>query len=344
MSKTSMSWPIRSVSSFGACLLLLAAVLTCLDGSAARAATPSDALLQTLKSEGPISDFAGLMSPDERVDVLNRLKELRQRTGAQFALVTLRSLDGGQIDDFTVRLFNRWGVGEKGKNNGVMLLVAIQDRKARIEVGYGLESTLTDAQADRILKEQLFPSFKQQHYAEGLSRAVAQIAEIIENGGIVQSQPRPVTAENIEQAETSQPQSRSAVVERAEDRQIPRPQSMPLNVQFVPHESPFTFIFPLFVVAVIVIFIAAILRVAGSSGQYGGDQTGTGLSWPYGHLGGWGFNGGWGGSGFSSGGFGGGFGGGSFGGGGFGGGCSSSVGSSGFGGGSSGGGGASGSW
>ena len=185
MSKTSMSWPIRSVhsSGVGVCLLLLAiAILTCLNGSVAQAATPSDTLLQNLQPEGPISDFAGLMSPDERVAILNRLKELRRKTGTQFALVTIQSLEGGQIDDFTVRLFNRWGVGEKGKNNGVMLLVAIQDRKARVEVGYGLESILTDAQADRILKEQLFPSFKQQHYAEGLSLAVSRIAEIIESG------------------------------------------------------------------------------------------------------------------------------------------------------------------
>ena len=213
MSKTSMSWPIRSVlsSGFGFCLLSLAAViLTCLNGSAARAATPSDALLQTLQPEGPVSDFAGLMSPDERVKILNRLKELRRKTGAQFALVTLQSLEGGQIDDFTVRLFNKWGVGEKGKNNGVMLLVAIQDRKARVEVGYGLESILTDAQADSILKEQLFPSFKQQHYAEGLSLAVAQIAEIIESGKTAQPQPRPAVAENMN-TRNAQPQPRPMV-------------------------------------------------------------------------------------------------------------------------------------
>ena len=218
-----MSWPIRSISStgFGICLLSLAAVILVPQLFSARAATPSDALLQTLQPEGPVSDFAGLMSPDERVKILNRLKELRRKTGAQFALVTLQSLEGGQIDDFTVRLFNKWGVGEKGKNNGVMLLVAIQDRKARIEVGYGLESILTDAQADRILKEQLFPSFKQQHYAEGLSLAVEQIAEIIEGGETAPPQPRPAVAENVERGETAPPQPRPAVAENSTGRNGP---------------------------------------------------------------------------------------------------------------------------
>ena len=105
-----------------------------------------------------------------------------RRTGAQFALVTLPSLEGGQIDDFTNKLFAKWGVGEKGKNNGVMLLVAVQDRKARIEPGYGLEPILPDALAGRVLDEQLFPAFKQGRYAQGMTQAVNRIAEIIERG------------------------------------------------------------------------------------------------------------------------------------------------------------------
>jgi uncharacterized protein len=339
MSKTSISWPIRSVLSpgFGVCLLALSAcILTCLNGSAARAVTPSDALLQTLQPEGPVSDFAGLMSPDERVTILNRLKELRRKTGAQFALVTLQSLEGGQIDDFTVRLFNKWGVGEKSKNNGVMLLVAIQDRKARIEVGYGLESILTDAQADRILKEQLFPSFKQQHYAEGLSRAVAQLAQIVEGRETAQSQPRPTLTENIEHGEATLPQSMPAGTENREQGATTLPHSMPVNVHFVPHESPFASIFQVFIViAVVAAVFGAILRLIASSGPPRGGSTGTGLGSFGSNFSGWGYSGGWGGYGFG----GGGFGGGSFGGGGFGGGCSG-----GFGGGSSGGGGASGGW
>jgi uncharacterized protein len=129
-----------------------------------------------------VSDFAGLLAPADRTAVDHRLGQLRHQTGDQFALVTLDSLEGGQIDDFAVKLFKKWGVGEKGKNNGVMLLVAVKDRKARIEVGYGLEPILPDALAGRVLDEELYPSFKQHRYSEGLRRAVDRIAEILDRG------------------------------------------------------------------------------------------------------------------------------------------------------------------
>jgi len=164
-------------------LLLWAAItVACLNGSVAWAVIPSDALLQRLQPQGAVSDFAALLSPADRAAIDNRLSELRQKTGAQLALVTLKSLEGGQIDDFAVKLFKKWGIGEKGKNNGIMLLVAITDRKARIEVGYGLEPILPDALAGRVLDEQLYPSFKQQHYGQGLTLVVNRIAEIIERG------------------------------------------------------------------------------------------------------------------------------------------------------------------
>jgi uncharacterized protein len=108
------------------------------------------------------------------------------------AVVIVRSLQGGQVDDFTVKLFQRWGVGQDQKKNGVMLLVALDDRKARIEVGYGLEPILPDALAGRILREQLFPAFKQKQYGPGLSAAVNRIAEIVERG-----EPAPPEAQGI---------------------------------------------------------------------------------------------------------------------------------------------------
>lgn len=174
------SFSVACVSRLFCCAAVVAAWLS---STIARAAIPSDELLQSLQPQGAVSDFAGLLAPADRTAIDGRLRELRQRTSAQFALVTLDSLKGGQIDDFTNKLFKKWGVGEKkGKNNGVMLLVAIKDRKARIEVGYGLEAILPDALAGRVLDEQLFPSFKQQHYAQGLRLAVNRIAEIIERG------------------------------------------------------------------------------------------------------------------------------------------------------------------
>lgn len=143
-------------------------------------AAPADDLLASLQAAGDVNDFANVLSPAERAALEQRCRELRERTGAQLAVVVLRSLQGGQVDDFAVKLFKQWGIGQGDKNNGVLLLVAIDDRKARVEVGYGLEPILPDALAGRVLQEQLFPAFKQQRYAAGLTAAVNRIAEIVE--------------------------------------------------------------------------------------------------------------------------------------------------------------------
>ena len=141
---------------------------------------PTDRLLWSLQPTADVNDFAGILTPAEKESLEERCRNLREKSGAQLAVVTIKSLEGGQIDDFAVKLFKRWGIGQKDQKNGVLLLVAIQDRKARIEVGYGLEPILPDALAGRILNEQLFPAFKQQHYADGLTAAVDRIVLIVE--------------------------------------------------------------------------------------------------------------------------------------------------------------------
>jgi uncharacterized protein len=146
------------------------------------AAAPTDDLLQSLQATADVNDFAGVLSQPERNALEQRCRELRERTGSQLTVVTLRSLQGGDVDDFTEKLFRKWGVGQGEQDNGVMLLVAVEDRRARIEVGYGLEPVLPDALAGRILQEQLFPAFREQRYADGLSAAVNRIVEIVERG------------------------------------------------------------------------------------------------------------------------------------------------------------------
>src|SRR5438874_4105583 len=162
--------------------IIFSAFLTCLAFAAAHAQEelPTDRLLRTLHPTADVNDFAGVLNPAQRQSLEERCRKLREKTGAQLAVVTLKSLEGGQIDDFAVKLFKQWGIGEKDQKNGILLLVAIQDHRARIEVGYGLEPILPDALAGRILDEQLFPAFKQQRYAEGLNAAVDRIAQIVE--------------------------------------------------------------------------------------------------------------------------------------------------------------------
>jgi uncharacterized protein len=169
------SWAVRRACAL-ALLLSLAWPLI------AAAAIPSDELLNSLQPSADVNDYAGILSATEEAALEQRCRELREKTGAQLAVVILDSLQGGQIDDFTVKLFQRWSVGQAGKDNGIMLLVALQDRKARIEVGYGLEPVLPDVLAGRILSEQLFPAFKQQRYAAGLSAAVDRIVDLVVRG------------------------------------------------------------------------------------------------------------------------------------------------------------------
>lgn len=170
------------------CAALLCAALPLADslssgsGAALAQVIPADALLQRLEPAGHVNDLASLLNEGERSAMEQRLVQLRQQKGAEVAVVLLPSLDGGQIDDFANKLFQKWGLGKKDEDNGLLLLVAVEDRKARIEVGYGLEAILPDALAGRILDEHLFPAFKRQQYAEGLDQAVQQIVARIERG------------------------------------------------------------------------------------------------------------------------------------------------------------------
>lgn len=154
-------------------------VLVCVCGAVPAAAAPFDDLLNSLRASADVNDYAGILSAEERANLEQRCARLRDRTGNQLTVVVLRSLQGGEINDFAEKLFQRWGVGQAGQNNGIMLLVALDDRKARIEVGYGLEGVLPDSIAGRILREQLFPRFREQQYFRGLADAVDRIARIV---------------------------------------------------------------------------------------------------------------------------------------------------------------------
>lgn len=152
-------------------LVLLAGVLP------VRAET--DRLLNSLKPAGYVSDFANVMTSADRAAVERTLTELEQKCGAQAAVVTLKSLEGGQIDDFASRLFARWGIGQKGKDNGLLLIVAVEDRKVRIETGYGFEGTLPDAAAGRLIDQIIRPAFRAGDYSGGLRKGAEALASVV---------------------------------------------------------------------------------------------------------------------------------------------------------------------
>ena len=128
----------------------------------------SDRFRESLSPQGNVSDWAGVFTPEQKTALESRIVAFRQTNGAQLAVVAVKSLEGGEINDFAVKLFAQWGIGEKGKDNGVLLLAAIEDRKLRIEVGYGLEGVLNDAKSGRIQDEYVLPRFKEGNYAQGL--------------------------------------------------------------------------------------------------------------------------------------------------------------------------------
>ncbi len=150
-------------------------------------------LLESLRPTGHVNDFAGVFSADQRSQLESALRELDAKTGAQIAVVTLSSLQGEEIRDFSNRLFERWGVGRRGDDRGMLFLAAIEDRKIWVEVGYGLEGLFPDARVGRLLDEQVIPHFRNADYAGGLTAgALAAAARIAaERGVTLQGAPTP---------------------------------------------------------------------------------------------------------------------------------------------------------
>lgn len=152
--------------------VLLAAVAVLAQG-------PDVLLSRLAKPATYVNDYAGVFSAADKAALENYVQEVQAKTTAEIAVVTLKSLDGGDINDFATRLFEKWGIGKKGKDNGILLIAAIEDRKVRIEVGYGLEGPIPDAKAGRLLDENVIPLFKEGNYAGGLINGTRALAALV---------------------------------------------------------------------------------------------------------------------------------------------------------------------
>jgi len=159
--------------------LLAAALLSC-------TSVRAEELYQRLEPQGYVSDFAGVIQEPDKATLTRLLTELERKTTAQIAVVTVRSLEGGEVRDTANRLFERWGIGQKGKDNGILFFMAVDDRETFIEVGYGLEPLLPDARTGRILDEYVVPYFKQGDYSGGLSAGTQALARLIAQDAGVQ--------------------------------------------------------------------------------------------------------------------------------------------------------------
>jgi uncharacterized protein len=154
------------------CALILALALLCFQ-SIGFAEKVSD-----LNPEGYISDFAHILGPSASAQLTALCGEVDQRAHAQTAVVTVHSLGGEPVDTFTNDLFTKWGVGYKGTDRGVMILLAVTDRRYRIEVGYGLEPILPDGLVGRFGRE-VVPAFRAGKYDAGVAQLTLDVASTI---------------------------------------------------------------------------------------------------------------------------------------------------------------------
>ncbi len=140
---------------------------------------------------GAVNDFAGMLSQNDAAQLESKLDNFNKTTGNAIVVATMNNLGGDTVENYAVELFKEWGIGQKGKDNGVLILVSKDDREMRIEVGYGLEGVLTDAQSFWLIRDVMTPAFKNGDYAGGLNGVVDKIIGAVSGGQAVPSESPP---------------------------------------------------------------------------------------------------------------------------------------------------------
>lgn len=134
---------------------------------------------RTLRPSDFVNDYAGILSTNSINKIDGVLREIEKKTTAEIAVVTVKTIQPLTIEQYAVELFQKWGIGKKGKDNGILILVASEDRRARIEVGYGLEGAVTDLNSKLIIQDLMTPAFKKGDYDVGIIAAVTMLAKLI---------------------------------------------------------------------------------------------------------------------------------------------------------------------
>ncbi|WP_265517865.1 TPM domain-containing protein [Nitratireductor luteus] len=148
---------------------------------------------------GRVVDQAAIIDDATERQLVRTLAEFEQRSSDQIAVATIHDLGGEAIEPYANRLFRSWGLGQAGEDNGILLLVAVGDRKMRIEVGYGLEGTLTDLHAKLIIENTMVPAFRAGNFSGGIEEAVNDIIMVLEgNAAELEARARRFAEENDE--------------------------------------------------------------------------------------------------------------------------------------------------
>lgn len=154
------------------------------------AVTLTSAALEVPFLAGRVNDQASLLDDSFETRLEEQLRLLEEETGSQIAVLTVASLDGDPIEDFSIRVVDTWKLGREGVDDGVLILVARDDRRMRIEVGYGLEGALTDAQAGRIIDQLMAPRFREGDFEGGVGAAVDAVAAAVRGEALELPEPR----------------------------------------------------------------------------------------------------------------------------------------------------------
>ena len=141
--------------------------------------------ISQLKATGYVDDFANVLDQSTIAQMKDICRQIDEKAHAQIAVVTINSLDGSDIESYAVDLFKQWGVGGKSSNRGVLILYAIRDHRARIEVGYGLEPILPDGKVGSFQREAI-PLMHSEQYSQALLLVTSRVAEVIETDAGIQ--------------------------------------------------------------------------------------------------------------------------------------------------------------
>ena len=129
--------------------------------------------------KGRVNDYADILNNSQKASLENMLQDAENKTSSQVVLLIINSLEGDALEDFSIRVVEKWKIGQKEFSNGILVLVALAEKKIRIEVGYGLESIITDMKSGYIIREIIIPYFKRGDYYDGISQGLMAITGLI---------------------------------------------------------------------------------------------------------------------------------------------------------------------
>jgi len=174
-------------------ILIVAAVLTAL--AALLFGVQDLWALEVPQLKGRVNDYANMLGATTQKQLDNLLADLERTDGTQIVVLTVPALQGDPIEDFSIRVAEQWGIGQKADDNGAILLIAKNDRKIRIEVGYGLEGRLTDLMAGRIIRDVIAPQFKMGRFDQGVLDGVAAMVGTVRGEYTAPASRRPAPGE-----------------------------------------------------------------------------------------------------------------------------------------------------